>query len=883
MELPDDEKVKNATQFRIFQELNVHENGYVRVEDFGKWFTQEHMAILTQAVLQSAKKPQPQKIGNGIVHGCLNPSFFEAEIQSLVNDSIPDTRDWLFDFAEAKKDASVMVLEAGAGFGKSVISASLSFRRKCLNYFFREDNKLQRTYENFIKTLVFQLLHHLESSDVNAASELRNGILRIESDTMETERLHKMLLQFLKLGGIEWVVIDALDECLNKDIQLVEKLLLNWLLDSCRVFVTARPGTLSKSFRSSAKNIALSSNQPATHSRSDSGVTIVSTIAIITGVEESTENENDLHTYFESTLWDASDRGITVLTAKAQGCFLWAKLAVNIIRDLGEEAHVTYVAHTTLQRDIAQLYFANFNNCLRLPSFYQEGIQTMLSVALAVQQPLAVAELEFVWVTDWIAQKQVKKLGQAGDTEGDRSDWQEGSKRFAQCYLYAVSRLILRSDSDGLVVVGHKLLRDLVDRHHLVRYDDALSGNLSTLYICLDLLENISRESVLKSSVLSERTGRQPHNSKLPEQFLTQYACLFWFVHAQNVLTLAINNRNSKQKSDMSALQITILDKLASTFSSDKAVHWVTMLAGLRRLDSAQAGLNFLLSLSVAPEVCCGILDVIDRFSSVILDAPEEIYRSVSIFCSKGNSAAHLFGNIKTVLDSGFCPCIVLGSSGFWSAEADTIRTSVQRPIFAAVDELVCIANETSDASVKSPSFEVWALEHHQLKNTIEIAESSYRLTEFGFAKINTDSSLMHVIAATYADSPNKLMLWIDGSVQIISAFKGKFRAIRCVSMTDTSLLVLGFQDRIFTAANISYQDSQVNLTRNDIALEGILKARVKSASIKCRFIEGALWIALLLGSNNGFVLQVLQSQKIKDEFSAFFLVWTCEADYKKT
>ncbi|KAI9333721.1 hypothetical protein BDR26DRAFT_601720 [Obelidium mucronatum] len=824
---------KELIRFQVLQSLRMQSEGVIRAEDFGAWYSQEMMESLVQKAVEkseldfttassspsSSSSSSSSTSSDKALSTFLDPTSFDAEIQSLLNDHISGSRDWIFEHIEEKINSNshtskpatynVFVVEAGAGFGKSMVSAAGLNRwcrrqsefSSCLHYFFKVDDIRRRTGENLVKTLVMQFVDHLSHCIQEEKGQLLNEsrlddmkakVLGVAQDFKEVDGLIDILVDGLKAcrnlassgqttSSIfpQWLIIDALDECPSRDISVVFKLVERISRIECgglKVLVTTRPGAIPdgirKHWHETQFNKTSSNKQlnapPRVDDRTDSGFTDDPSQSsapiweVLTGLENSRFNEFDIQIYFESTLPDVSDRGVQVLLSKAQGCFLWAKLAVSIIRDLNQEKHVTYIAHTVLNKDLGQLYMTNFKNSLKMPSFYQEGIKELLSLVVVAATPLTFWELEYLWVSCWMRKQQEKRIlpvmkGGGGGVDGAK--WNDGIKLFSQCLLYAKSRLMVRTDSNGLVMAGHKSLRDLVGKNQLIRYIDCAAGHFQMVITSLELLDDLSRDLAGSLPLTFSTRPKSCNSLEISKQALTLYASRFWFLHAQAVYG------QSRFSDQVSALE----ERIHSVFGSDKAIHWITILARQGRLDRARAGLSFLLSKSILPNICSGLEEVVDRFSDILLDYPMEIYTSVAVFCLNHyqQGLSHLFAGNR-VLPTRYRPRILCGASSFWAAESESnaMTTKITKPT-ASFDvkttQLVIVGNRsleaTSSAIHDTPpaAFEVWDVETDRLLNEL-VLPGPYQTRKFCSISYVVDSERFQVVAAIFEDDKSVLV-----------------------------------------------------------------------------------------------------------------------------
>ncbi|KAJ3023391.1 UNVERIFIED_CONTAM: hypothetical protein HDU68_008626 [Siphonaria sp. JEL0065] len=852
--MPSTDEGKEIMRFQVLQHLRAQADGFIRVEDFGDWYSIKNMqAVLHQ--VGAGKQSDLSLLANSKdldLLKRLDPASFQAEVQSFLNDHVVGSREWIFEHIESKiKSLQAFVIEAGPGFGKSMVSAAATKRWPGgLHYFFKIDDKRKRTVENFVKTLLFQLHEFLVLHSPSEADDMKSRVQSVLVDSKELDALVQVLVQFMispKLPKAEtnWLIIDALDECPDKDLATLYKLLEQFCHTSSRfkVLVTIRPKTLPSNIRARARqtffNKPVNSERPQLGPRNDSGFHDSLSLEILSGLEGSQLNEDDLRVYFESTLRDASDRGIQVLLSKAMGCFLWAKLAVNVIRDLNEESHVTFVAHTVLNKDLGQLYTTSFNNSLTLPSFYQAGIKILMSLVLVAVVPLTMEEVEYLWIASWMRKEQEMKLSATG-SEGAK--WNDGSKIFSQCLLYARSRLMLRTDANGYVMAGHKSLRDYVDNNRLSRYVDSSSGHYTMAIICLELLENLSKELVIKLGAgLNANPGKQKgdelENMRLS---LMTYASRFWFHHVKSLL------KTTNVNQDRIA---TLNDGILHLFGSEKSIHWLAVLSSQYQLENAKEGLAFMSSHSLLPNICNGLRDVIDRFSDLLVTHPLEIYTSIAVFCLQRNSASKLFASVDRVLPSTYRPRVVLGTNQFWTLESSAVTTKIPRPVVAldALDSRkIVVGNRFDNEPRHCCVFEVWDLESNQVLYELELPQlSSYTTRMFSSATFKEDSETSQVVMGVFGREKGVYIWCGKEPVPYKLALDSAPRDIQTINFGSVSAVFVLLEAGV---VRVDRSDQNQWVYQN-IPLALGTSPKKRASKMKCKLVGNLLWMAVLVGS----------------------------------
>ncbi|KAI8820068.1 hypothetical protein BJ741DRAFT_135232 [Chytriomyces cf. hyalinus JEL632] len=232
----------------IIQAVDVNMDGYVHVEEFARVFNAETVGETVSLLLKSKIT-----FDLGELREVCNPTDYAADAVDLLRDYISGTRDSLVNALDKEiqevKIHSVFVLHATAGFGKSVIVAKLaslsnnsrrapavgfadSFstaaetsRLMYLLYFFRHDDREIRTFDQFLKTLVYQMCCQLRSKEFqdkveailkqNQEDQMPKSITAegAANDAENDETLLDAVVGKLSSMNNVVILIDACDEC----------------------------------------------------------------------------------------------------------------------------------------------------------------------------------------------------------------------------------------------------------------------------------------------------------------------------------------------------------------------------------------------------------------------------------------------------------------------------------------------------------------------------------------------------------------------------------------------------------------------------------------------------------------------------------------------
>jgi len=268
----------------------------------------------------------------------------------------PGTRQWILDEVEenVKKPegnkASVVLIRAGAGMGKSIVAAKIcEIYNECKLlggcHFFQHSNSLRNNPRIMLQSIARQLC----SSVTGYKTALEKKLITLQGKSMSElncEELFGLLfeepLSQIRMDNNVAIVIDALDECSSQfknefEDALVRKVsdLPSWI----RFVITTRP-LPSCDRLSGAVQIEIS---PA-----------------------DSKNEEDLETFFtdELTKRDAKHR-IEELMEISKGLFLIAFFVLDIL-DQGQNSPQTEIAFLTHGiSSVYELYFMRIQNLIK--------------------------------------------------------------------------------------------------------------------------------------------------------------------------------------------------------------------------------------------------------------------------------------------------------------------------------------------------------------------------------------------------------------------------------------------------------------------------------------------------------------------------------------
>ncbi|KAJ3244220.1 hypothetical protein HDU78_011247 [Chytriomyces hyalinus] len=507
----------------IIQAVDVNMDGYVHVEEFARVFNAETVGETVSLLLKSKKT-----FDLGELRKLCNPTDYAADAVDLLRDYISGTRDTLVNALDKEIQEvnrhSVFVLHATAGFGKSVIVAKLaslsnnsrrapavgvadSFstaaetsRLMYLLYFFRHDDREIRTFDQFLKTLVYQMCCQLRSKEFQDKVEAilkqnqedqKPKTIAAEGAASDVENEETLLDVVVgKLSSMDNVVIliDACDECAKESWQslaaFIKKLTSSskkeagTLAHVARIVMTIRNDETSKQSKFKDFVHLIEENALEVDNKKEKIYDIHErNLEGILGRNEQRDdvlskerNRMAVQIYFESNIPHLSQRGCQILVEKSKGNMLWARLALNVIRDARLDADVTYIAHNLLKPDMGSLYLEFFKSGVKMRTNDPEDMKRLLSIIACAVKPLQLKDVREVWrfTSNGISSK--------------------SDEQFAQVLVYPLCRLMVRTNAQGFVFLGHKSLRDMVDSSLLSQFVDTSAGHESLALFCIDTI-----------------------------------------------------------------------------------------------------------------------------------------------------------------------------------------------------------------------------------------------------------------------------------------------------------------------------------------------------------------------------------------------------------
>ncbi|KAJ6020943.1 hypothetical protein N7540_006447 [Penicillium herquei] len=244
------------------------------------------------------------------------------------------------DWAESP-DTKFFWLNGMAGTGKSTLARTVaeSFQNKKqlgAAFFFKKDDAERGNAKRFISTIAKQLMGHSHQL-ASQISEVVNKDSQIASKAL-SEQFRKLLFKPLQemtqdLTRVIVIVVDALDECIETDLEIIFKLLPE--LQSInnirlKIFLTGRPerqifqgieGIMSDQDRQDLQDLAL-------HQVEESIIEHDIRLFLRNGLEKIRKNNNSLR----STTWPADDI-IEKLVRKSVPLFIYAATVCRFIGD----------------------------------------------------------------------------------------------------------------------------------------------------------------------------------------------------------------------------------------------------------------------------------------------------------------------------------------------------------------------------------------------------------------------------------------------------------------------------------------------------------------------------------------------------------------------
>ncbi|KAJ3244222.1 wD repeat domain [Chytriomyces hyalinus] len=511
-------ELSTQDQMPIIQAVDMNMDGYVHVKDFARVFNAETVGETVSLLLESKKTFDLRELRK-----LCNPTDYPADAVDLLRDYVSGTRDALVDALDNQIQRvdrhSVFVLHATAGFGKSVIVAKLSSSSNnsrrgpavdiadsysvesetsglmYLVYFFRHDDREIRTFDQFLKTLVYQMCCQLRSKEFQSKVEAilkqsqEEPVSNSETaggstnDAAKNETLLEVVVGKLSSMDNVVILIDACDECAMESWQsladFIKLLASNKDTDTpahaMRVVMTIRNDETSKQpkFKDFMNLIRVNALEVGSKEKQMYDIHERNLEGILGRNKQRADvlgNRMAVQIFFESSIPHLSQRGCQILVEKSKGNMLWARLALNVIRDARLDADVTYIAHNLLKPDMGSLYLEFFKSGVKMRTNDPEDLKRLLSIIACAVKPLQLKDVREVW-----------RFTSNGIS--DKSD-----EQFAQVLVYPLCRMMVRTNAQGFVFLGHKSLRDMVDSSLLSQFVDTSAGHESLALFCINTI-----------------------------------------------------------------------------------------------------------------------------------------------------------------------------------------------------------------------------------------------------------------------------------------------------------------------------------------------------------------------------------------------------------
>ncbi|KAJ3097817.1 hypothetical protein HK100_005250, partial [Physocladia obscura] len=721
IDLNDDDAETSATNTtmreNLMDSIDKNRDGLIHVEEFASWFKKSDLKECVQETFQTFKNRnmEEQVFNNSMFLSKWGASNCAVDVQGLLNERVEGTRTWTLEMYRdwlLLEDSKILVLIASAGFGKSVISAMIcdsSFQTNeyRLFYFFKVDDKINRQLQGFLRTIAAQICLKLNLRANESSSLLQQFAFSLEEGPLSAAKVLADLLA-KNSNTFQVLVVDALDECPAKDRTALASV-INLFSKEIKVVVTSRP------------NFNPFKNQAS--------CTITQNLE---NPEFIAHNTRDLMIYIEKTLDEVSDRGCQLLVESSRHNFLWIKLAVNIIRDGQHEARTKYLVHNLFKPDLEAQYLLNFSHLDTMPKQLQVQTKFILGMVLTFQEPLTKGEINYIW-------ESVKLQTVQGASR----------LRFNQFFAYLMYRLLIRTASNGVVMAGHKSLRDSVTSDKLRPYVDADAAHIAIANASFDALLSINQHLIQTMKVI-------PSNSTLrkssPKEYFYQYAAKYWFIH--------IKNLGYKQRT-VAKFRVKILHM----FKSDACIHWIAFLAKIGSIKVATDCLIFLgrnlafSDLELIPTFVY-LRSVCERFADMLFHHPLEIYHSVAAMCLSLRELKPIFS--KAVAAANNTPNIIYGSDEFWNAEDLMLKSGdLKQKLFQSKLErnIIIVGRNCYRLSTTYPSdqalFYIWDLFSPNLSiakipNFDALGKDLY---DFDVLEFDYDNEIHRFIFAIYENS----------------------------------------------------------------------------------------------------------------------------------
>lgn len=512
-------------------------------------------------------------------------------------------RDWLDNSAT---DTQLLWLTGIPAAGKSVLSAYVieylqGQDKSCQYYFFRMGESAMHTSGSFLKSLALQLAEGHESVRNSLVTLYQDGIrLGTAEARMIWQKAFVATIFRIQFPQPLYWVIDALDEAESSSpiIQMFGS--IQSASSHLRIFVTSRhTDPLASAFRRLQTSIPV----------------VVRSINI-------EDTLPDIRSYVANAVDDllgneeTKQKVIAKVLERSAGCFLWVRLAIEEVRDMGHTQAGIEAALEDVPAEMDKVYQRAFDTISRLHPQNQTLAKAIIRWAICSVRPLTLEELDCALLPSF---------GQMLDIERT---------------ITRTCAHLLAVDHKRRVLPVHKTVRDFLLKSTHSEFGIVMLRDHEVLArACLDFLNDDSTHPGFQPSQILDL--RHWHKNSF-----MSYATSAWSDH----LGLATADSELLLDSLVLFLQNSVLAWIA-LISSSQNLHTLTrtaqnMKAFLERRAKLPKPTNFLRkSDSVFVELwATDLIRLVTKFGNQLLEAPTAIFKLLPPFCPKQTIIYRKFG-----------------------------------------------------------------------------------------------------------------------------------------------------------------------------------------------------------------------------------------------
>ncbi|KAI8807134.1 hypothetical protein BJ742DRAFT_854525 [Cladochytrium replicatum] len=693
----------------IEKEIDRNSDGFVHVREFADWTAKGLSKVVREALKASTSKLAVQQ-RNSIfqLKNWLKPVAFGSELKAILDSRLADGSGWLLDIVDEwvkpenttiepeTSKSNLLILLAGAGFGKSTVSAAAikhvgSFTDIMpLHFIFRCDEEQTRMTQHFICTIAFQL--------ARANAFIRDYLVVHLENVLERKKIlfgsTMLLVDMLVLRPIRLaysttapfiLFIDGFDECpdywqlLFVMQQLVETKLI-------RIFVTGRPMRELENLIVSqhAEHICIPANgniysgfrSTGTRSELDVSPSLLSWMRLEDKEDLINIIIEEIREYAKLVLSSHgigyTTSGVDALVKKSKGNFLWATMALEHIRQQKQRVVVNpLIARASegnldllvsrMPSDLRGLYSIKLRELDSVPNSHKRVLQMALAIIGAAREPLAETSLikfmesEAVEIRDIEYKSSQLSLrasssrrrrvngkyivssssGLTSTPPSQMGKLEAGVVKESLCL--AMSRSILRMDSQKRIYLGHKSIRDVLDdsagapnnsifseffkisygHRVLARVNlDILLNQLQPNPLQLDVSKSVSLSSISHiDEAIADKVG-------LELTYSTKH-CIY---HVKESFSSDVLHREGSGAGELHILA----NLVEEVFGSERILYWIESLAILRALELAKPSLLWIQGLESKrlKDAAMDVDRLLESYMGLISELPNELYRS---------------------------------------------------------------------------------------------------------------------------------------------------------------------------------------------------------------------------------------------------------------